>query len=199
MLCRITEYPAKSTRSEFIYGTGTAEFLGEQIPSVLIYGKITFLCRTGQPLFRTWKRGKKESFFYRTSPVCWFSHWRLFSFITEKGRYTFEEEENEILQRNIEENSSNIVQNQEQVAVSSIASVVKTSTSSYSSGKSQISNKNSSSGSREWTHNEIIELIVLYGKRKKPCIRYPVCSIKREINNDSKQHWFLSIINCQFH
>ena len=62
-------------------------------------------------------------------------------------------------QRNIEENSNNIVQNQEQVAVSSIASVVKTSTSLYSSGKSRISNKISSSGSREWTHNEIIELI----------------------------------------
>ena len=37
----------------------------------------------------------------------------------------------------------------EQVAVNSIASVVKTSTSSHSSGKSRISNKNSSTGSRE--------------------------------------------------
>ena len=82
----------------------------------------------------------------------------LVSFKTEKGRYAFEEEESETLQRNIEENSNNIVQNQEQVAFSSIASVVKTSTSSYSSGKSRILNKNSSSGSREWTHNEMIEL-----------------------------------------
>ena len=106
----------------------------------------------------------------------------------KKGRRAFEKEENEILQRNIEENSNNIVQNQEQVAVSSIASVVKTSTSSYSSGKSQILNKNSSSGSREWTHNEIIELIaiwkeeeVLYNRR------HPVCSIKQD-KNYTKQY-----------
>ena len=63
---------------------------------------------------------------------------------------------NEILQRNFEESSNNIVLNQEQVAVSSIASVVKTPTSSCSSGKSRISNKNNSSGSREWTHSEIM-------------------------------------------
>ena len=55
----------------------------------------------------------------------------------------------EISQRSIKEDSNNIVQNQEQVAVSSIASVVKTSTSSCSSGKSPVLNKNSSSGSRE--------------------------------------------------
>ena len=82
------------------------------------------------------------------------SHWLILPlasifFRTEKGRHAFEEEENEILQRNIEENSNNIVQNQEQVAVSSIASVVKTFTSLCSSVKSQISNKNSSSGSRK--------------------------------------------------
>ena len=36
----------------------------------------------------------------------------------KKGRHTFEEEEeNEILQRNIEENSNNIAQNQEQQLV----------------------------------------------------------------------------------
>ena len=46
------------------------------------------------------------------------------------GRHAFEEDENKILQRNIEENSNNIVKNHEQVAVSSIASVGKTSTSS---------------------------------------------------------------------
>ena len=40
VLCRIIEYPAKSSSSEFIYGTRTAEFLGERIPSVLISGKI---------------------------------------------------------------------------------------------------------------------------------------------------------------
>ena len=91
---------------------------------------------------------------------------RLFSFRTEKGRHAFEEEENEILQRNIEENLNNTVQNQEQVAVGSIASVVKTSTSSCSSGKSRISNKNSSSGSREWSHNEIIELIAIWKEKE---------------------------------
>ena len=65
--------------------------------------------------------------------------------------------------------TSNIVQNQEQVAVSSIASVVKTSTSSCSSGNSRISNKNSSSGSREWTHNEIIELIAVWKEKEALC------------------------------
>ena len=49
---------------------------------------------------------------------------------SKSGRHAFEEEENEISQRNIEENSNNIVHNQEQVAVSIIASVVKTYTSS---------------------------------------------------------------------
>ena len=39
VLCRIIEYPAKSSSSEFIYGTRTAEFLGKRIPSVLISGK----------------------------------------------------------------------------------------------------------------------------------------------------------------
>ena len=63
MLCRIIGYPANGTR--------TAEFLGEGIASVLISGKIiwekkqspvriTFLCKTGQPMSRTWRRGKKE-------------------------------------------------------------------------------------------------------------------------------------------
>ena len=40
VLCWIIEYPAKSSSSEFIYGTRTAEFLGEQIPSALISGQI---------------------------------------------------------------------------------------------------------------------------------------------------------------
>ena len=47
---------------------------------------------------------------------------RLFSFRTEEGRRANVEEENEILQKDIEENSNNLVQKQEQVAVSSIAS-----------------------------------------------------------------------------
>ena len=91
---------------------------------------------------------------------------RLFSFGTENYRHAFEEEENNILQRNTEENFNDIVQNQEQVAVSSIALLVKTSTSSCSSGKSPISNKNSSSGSREWIHNEIIELTAIWKEKE---------------------------------
>ena len=109
---------------------------------------------------------KKNIFFTEHLPLADYRHNVLFSFRIEKGRRAFEEEENEILQRNIEENSNNIVQNQEQVAVSSIASVVKTSTSSCSSGNSRISNKNSSSGSREWTHNEIIELIAIWKEKE---------------------------------
>ena len=61
-----------------------------------------------------------------------------FCFRIEEGRYAFEEEENEFLQRKIKENSNNLVQNQEQVTVSSIASVMKTYTSSCCSSKSQI-------------------------------------------------------------
>ena len=82
----------------------------------------------------------------------------------EEGRRAYIEEENEILQRNItiEENSDKIVQKQEQVVISSIASVVKTSTSSCCSGKSRTSSRSSSSGIREWTHNEIIELIAIW-------------------------------------
>ena len=129
---------------------------------VLISGKkspvrITYACKTGQSLSTTCRRGIKEHLFYRPSPRSCFWILRLFSFRTEESRCAFEENEIEILQRNIEENSNNLVQNQEQVAVVSIASVVKTSTSSCCSGrKSRIPNKNSSSDSREWTWNQII-------------------------------------------
>ena len=78
----------------------------------------------------------------------------------------FEEEKTEILQINIEENSNNIVQNQEQVTVSSTASLGKTSTSSCSSSKSRMSDKKSSSGSRECAHNEIIEIIATWKEKK---------------------------------
>ena len=70
-------------------------------------------------------------------------------FRIEEGRRAFEEEKNEFLQKSIKENSNNLVQNQEQVTPSSTVSVMKTSTSSCCSGKSQISSKSSSSGSRE--------------------------------------------------
>ena len=64
---------------------------------------------------------------------------RLFSFRTEGGRRAFVEQENKILKRDIEENSNNFLQKEEQVAVTSIAPVVKTSTSLCCSGKSRAS------------------------------------------------------------
>ena len=63
----------------------------------------------------------------------------LFCFRAEEGRRAYVEEEIEILQRDIEENSNNLVQKQEQVAVSSIASVVKFSASLCRSGNSRTS------------------------------------------------------------
>ena len=97
----------------------------------------------------SWRRGTKERFSTEHLPSGCFWLLRLFSFRIEEGRPAFEEEGNEFLQRDIKENSNNLVQNQEQVTVSSTASVMKTSTSSYCSGKSQISNKSSSSSSIE--------------------------------------------------
>ena len=44
-------------------------------------------------------------------------HYRLFSFTIEEVRRPFEEEENDFLQRDIKENSYNLLQNQEQVTV----------------------------------------------------------------------------------
>ena len=73
----------------------------------------------------------------------------LFSFRTEESTRAFEEEENEFLLRDIKENFNNLVQNQGQVTVSSIVSVMKTSTSSCCFSKSQTSNKSRSSGSKE--------------------------------------------------
>ena len=81
---------------------------------------------------------KKNTFFTENlSDYFWIL--RLFSFRTEEGRRAYVEEENEILQSDIEENSNNLVQKQEQVVVSCIASVVKASTYSYCSGKSRTS------------------------------------------------------------
>ena len=171
MLCRIIEYPAKCTSFDLIYCTRTPGSLENE--PVLISGKIiweknkspvrmTFLCKTGQWMSTSWRRGKKDYLFYRKCPSHYFWILRLFSFRTGEGRCAFVEEENEILQRDIEENSNNLVQKQEQLAVSSIASVVKTSTSSCCSGKSRPSNRSSSSGIREWTHNDIIELIAIW-------------------------------------
>ena len=62
-----------------------------------------------------------------------------------------------------------------------------------------MSNQNKSSGSREWTHNEIIELIAIWKDEEALYnIKHRDCSIQQEINNDdTKQYWFLSIINHQ--
>ena len=129
------------------------------------------------------RRDRKEHLFYWTSPSLCFWILRLFSFRIEEGRRAFEEEENEFLQRDIKENSNNLVQKQEQVTVSSITSVMKNSTSSCCSGKSQISNKSSSSGSRKWIHSEIIELIAIL---EDLCnIKHPDYSIKQKRNNDT--------------
>ena len=75
--------------------------------------RITFLCKTGQPMSTSWRRGKKEHLFYRTSPTDYFWIWRLFFFRTDEGRRAYAEEENEVLQRDIEENSNNPVQKRE--------------------------------------------------------------------------------------
>ena len=129
------------------------------------------------------RRDRKEHLFYWTSPSLCFWILRLFSFRIEEGRRAFEEEENEFLQRDIKENSNNLVQKQEQVTVSSIASVMKNATSSCCSGKSQISRKSSSSGSRKWIHSEIIELIAIL---EDLCnIKHPDYSIKQKRNNDT--------------
>ena len=110
----------------------------------------------------------------------------LFSFRTEEGRCAYVEEENEILQKDIEENCNNLQQKQEQVAVRSTASVVKTSTSSCCSGKSQTSNRSNSSGSREWTHNEMTELISIWEQEESLYnIKHPDYSIKQKRNNDT--------------
>ena len=106
----------------------------------------------------------------------------------EEGRRAYIEETNEILQRNIatEENSYNLVQKQEQVVVSSIASVVKTSTSSCCSGKSRALNRSSSSDGREWTRNEIIELIAVWEEEEALYnVIYPNCYIKQKSDNDT--------------
>ena len=61
----------------------------------------------------SWRRGKKEHLFYRTSPSDYFWILRLFSFRNDGGRRAYAEEENEVLQRDIEENSNNPVQKRE--------------------------------------------------------------------------------------
>ena len=109
---------------------------------------------------------KKNTFFTEHLPLTDSPISVYFLLELKKVDMRLKKKKNDILQRNIEENYSNIVQNQEQVAVISIAPVVKTSTSSCSSGKSPVSNKNSSSGSREETRNEIIELIAIWKEKE---------------------------------
>ena len=65
----------------------------------------------------SWKRGTKENLFYKTSPSGCLWILDLFSFRIEEGRRAFGEEEIEFLQRDIKENSNNLIQNQEQVTL----------------------------------------------------------------------------------
>ena len=84
----------------------------------------------------TWRHGKKEHLFFTEHlPVAASGYSIYFLLELKRVDCATEEEENKILQKDVEEKSNNIVQNQEQVAVSSIASVVKPFTSSCSSGK----------------------------------------------------------------
>ena len=177
MFCRIIEYPAKCTSFNFIYCTRIADSLESE--PVLISSRSWPFC--GQPISTSQRRGTKERLFYRTSPSVCFWVLCLFSFRIEEGRHAFEEEENEFLQRDIKENSNDLVQNKEQVAVSSIASVMKTSTFSCCSGKNPKSNKSSNSGSREWIHDDIIKLIAIWEGLRN--IRHPDYSVKQKRNN----------------
>ena len=70
--------------------------------------RITFWCKTGHRMSISWRRGTKEHLFYRTSPGGCFWILRLFSLRIEEGRRAFEEEENEIFQSDIQENSNNL-------------------------------------------------------------------------------------------
>ena len=78
--------------------------------------RITFLCKTGQPIPQPGDVAQKNTLFYRTSPSGCFGILWLFYFRIEDGRRAFEEE-NDFLQRDITENSNNLVQNQKQVTV----------------------------------------------------------------------------------
>ena len=105
----------------------------------------------------TWQ---KENLSHRTSPSGGFWILRLFSFRIKEGRHGFEEE----------------------VAVSSTASIVTTTKSSCSLSKTRTSNKNSS-GSREWAQNEINELIAIWEEEEALYnVRQPDYSIKQKRN-----------------
>ena len=53
-----------------------------------------------------------------------------------------------------------------------------------------MSNQNKSSGSREWTHNEIIELIAIWKDEEALYnIKHRDCSIKQEIKNDDTKQY----------
>ena len=114
---------------------------------------------------RIWRRGKKKNTFFTEHLPLADSLISVY-FLLELKKDMRLKKKMKYHKETSKTNSNNTVQNQEQVAVSSIASVVKTSTSSCSSGNSRISNKNSSSGSREWTHNEIIELIAIWKEKE---------------------------------
>ena len=56
--------------------------------------RITFLCKTGQPMSHNGDLAKKNTFFHRTSPSDYFWILRPFSFRTEGDRRAYVEEEN---------------------------------------------------------------------------------------------------------
>ena len=103
----------------------------------------------------TWQ---KENLSHRISRSGGFWILRLFSFRIQEGRHGSEEE----------------------VAVSSTASIVTTTKSSCSLSKTRTSNKNSS-GSREWAQNEINELIAIWEKEEALYnVRHADYSIKQK-------------------
>ena len=104
----------------------------------------TFSYKTGQPMSTTCGRGKKERLFTEKLPLANFRYRVYFLLELKKVDVRLKKKKMKFYKETMKKNSNKIVQNQEQVAVSNIASVGKPSTSSCSSGKSRISNKNSS-------------------------------------------------------
>ena len=87
VFCRIIEYLAMCTSFDFIYCMRTHKSLENEpvlISGKIIWGKkkqspmrINVLCKSGQPMSKSWRRGEKEHLFYRTSPSGCFWIWRL--------------------------------------------------------------------------------------------------------------------------
>ena len=127
---------------------------------------------------------QKNTFLQNISPVAASGYCVYFLLELKRVDVRLKKREMNFYKETLKKNSNNLVQNQEQVTVSSIASVMKTSTSSYCSGESQISNKSSCSSSIEYIYNEIIELLIAIWEDL--CnIRHPDYSVKQKRNNDT--------------